>query len=293
MRQKMKGKLMMISHSKATYIHTKQDSSTTPQEIGGKATQIHNIAPNLIPDWVAITADCPDDALSEVVHEAVWELRNHAAKSYENLRIFLPQDKYAVRSSALAEDGEKQSYAGIFESKLNVPITGIEHAVREVRDSANTARVNEYRKDNYPFLDQRLLPDDRYAFGLSNIAVIIMPMVDAKYSGVLFTKEPLGGTDSMLVEYEKGVGGVVDGTRDTSHMFLDREDMLAPPWDGDGEMSVFHRQSLYVIWKEAKRLENNYGKPLDIEWAIDKNGKPWVLQVRPITTDSRYVRFLP
>ena len=43
-------------------------------------------------------------------------------------------------------------------------------------------------------------------------------------------------------------------------------------------------QPVQRIWAEAKRLERNYGKPLDIEWAIDKSGKPWVLQVRPITT---------
>ena len=42
-------------------------------------------------------------------------------------------------------------------------------------------------------------------------------------------------------------------------------------------------EPIMSIWKEAKRLEHNYGKPLDIEWAIDNNNIPWVLQVRPIT----------
>jgi phosphoenolpyruvate synthase/pyruvate phosphate dikinase len=263
---------MTISHTKSTYIHHKKDNNTQRcQEIGGKATQLHNICPDLVPNWVAITADCPDEALSEVIHEAVWELRNHTAKSYEGSRIFLPQDKYAVRSSALAEDGDKQSYAGIFESKLNVPITGIEHAVREVRDSAISDRVREYG-DHFK---------DEHGNEPSNTAVIIMPMVDAKYSGVLFTKEPLGGSNKGFLEYEEGVGGVVDGTGDSTYLFLDPEDF----WDSEWEiMPKDMEQPVQRIWAEAKRLERNYGKPLDIEWAIDKSGKPWVLQVRPITT---------
>jgi len=250
----------MITHNKAIYIHRKQDNNTQKcQEIGGKATQLHNICPDLVPNWVAITADCPDEALSEVVCEA-----------YISLGFpYVMEAKYAVRSSALAEDGEKQSYAGIFESKLNVPITGIEHAVREVRASGNSKKVEGYTRAN---------------FGLSTVAVIIMPMVDAMYSGTLFTKEPVGGTDRMLLEYEEGVGGVVDGTGDSITFFLEHDNFYETLID-DGELSHRHPSApLHPIWEEAKRLEELYGKPVDIEWAIDKNYKPWILQVRPITT---------
>ena len=38
-----------------------------------------------------------------------------------------------------------------------------------------------------------------------------------------------------------------------------------------------------VVWCEAKRLENNYRRPVDIEWAVDHEGEVYVLQVRPIT----------
>jgi len=261
------------------YIQTADDKLDSTKLIGGKATQLKNIDKNMVPYWVAITADCPDEVLSKVVEQA-----------YGNLYWQKPTasglgDTFAVRSSAIAEDGEKQSYAGIFESKLNVPITGIEYAVRQVRDSMYSKRVAAY--GNAVTKDPTVKQHEY--LGLKT-AVIIMPMVDAQISGVLFTKEPLGGTDKMLLEYEAGVGGVVDGTGNSVTYFLDHHEFLLE--DGnffeeeviDNELTHTHpAQSIRPIWEEAKRLENNYRKPLDIEWAVDKNGKAWVLQVRPIT----------
>ena len=221
-----------------------------PERIGGKADQLFNISPNLVPNWSVITADCPDDKLEEVCHE-IWQ----------DIGLWL--SLYAVRSSAVGEDGKDQSFAGIFESKLNVPITGIELAVREVRDSFNSYRAVTYRaehKDTSP-----------------NVAVIVMPMVKAWRSGVLFSKEPVEGTDRMLVEWEEGVGGVVDGESNSNMLFIDKKDF--------GKVSYVDvmNDGLHAIWQEAKRLEKNYGRPVDIEWAINEEGRPFVLQVRPIT----------
>ena len=227
-----------------------------PERIGGKADQLFNISPDLLPYWSVITADCPDDKLEEVCHE-IWQ----------DIGLWL--SLYAVRSSAVGEDGKDQSFAGIFESKLNVPITGIEHAVREVRDSANAGRAEAYLKTK------------RYTITAPSpkVAVIVMPMVKARYSGVLFSKEPVGGSDQMLVEWEEGVGGVVDGESNSTMCFLDRKDFGV----SNVNLPFLYRTPLQVIWQEAKRLEKNYGSPVDIEWAITEEGRPFVLQVRPIT----------
>ena len=240
----------------------------SPERIGGKASQLFNINPDLLPHWAVITADCPDDEISQVSEDIYtylyWQNPNPSGLG----------DKLAVRSSAVGEDGKDQSFAGIFESKLNVPITGLELAVREVRDSAHTVKVHAYKQANYGFA--RPLPNSV----TQNVAVIVMPMVLARYSGVLFSKEPVGGSDQMLVEWEEGVGGVVDGESNSNMIFLDSEDFFksGTPIDKDG-----HPILLYEIWQEAKRLEKNYGRPVDIEWAINGEGKPYVLQVRPIT----------
>ena len=230
----------------------------SPERIGGKASQLFKINPDLLPYWSVITADCPDDKLEEVC----WEIINPKSTL-----------RYAVRSSAVGEDGKDQSYAGIFESKLNVPITGIEHAVREVRDSANAGRAEAYLKTK------------RYTITAPspNVAVIVMPMVKARYSGVLFSKEPVGGSDQMLVEWEEGVGGVVDGESNSNMIFLDKKDFYGKDTTDTIKGGIQYVKPLQAIWTEAKRLEKNYGKPVDIEWAITEEGRPYVLQVRPIT----------
>ena len=230
------------------------------ERIGGKADQLFNITPQLLPYWSVITADCPDDKLEEVC----WEIINPKSTL-----------RYAVRSSAVEEDGKDQSFAGIFESKLNVPITGIEHAVREVRDSAKTIRAREYLQSMGKVMMRH---DEQFLEKISpKVAVIVMPMVKARYSGVLFSKEPVGGTNQMLVEWEEGVGGVVDGESNSNMLFIDKKDF--------GKVSYVDvmNDGLHAIWQEAKRLEKNYGRPVDIEWAINEEGRPFVLQVRPIT----------
>ena len=230
------------------------------ERIGGKADQLFNITPQLLPYWSVITADCPDDKLEEVC----WEIINPKSTL-----------RYAVRSSAVEEDGKDQSFAGIFESKLNVPITGIEHAVREVRDSAKTIRAREYLQSMGKVMMRH---DEQFLEKISpKVAVIVMPMVKARYSGVLFSKEPVEGTNQMLVEWEEGVGGVVDGESNSNMLFIDKKDF--------GKVSYVDvmNDGLHAIWQEAKRLEKNYGRPVDIEWAITEEGRPYVLQVRPIT----------
>ena len=233
-----------------------------PERIGGKADQLFNISPNLVPNWSVITADCPDDKLEEVCHE-IWQ----------DIGLWL--SLYAVRSSAVGEDGKDQSFAGIFESKLNVPITGIELAVREVRASAKTIRARKYLQSMGKVMMRN---DEQFLEKISpEVAVIVMPMVKAWRSGVLFSQEPIEGTDRMLVEWEEGVGGVVDGESNSNMLFIDKKDF--------GKVSYVDvmNDGLHAIWQEAKRLEKTYGRPVDIEWAINEEGRPFVLQVRPIT----------
>ena len=97
-----------------------------------------------------------------------------------------------------------------------------------------------------------------------------MEMVDARISGVLFSVNPVDGSNEMLVEYQDGVGGVVDGTGESTMETWDRGDTLTHLWQTE-------------LRKEAIALEGLFTKPVDIEWAVDNEENLWILQVRPIT----------
>jgi len=220
--------------------------------VGGKGRNLRLIADWYVPDYIIIPAETEDvDAVVDMAYRRVmdrWNCRH-----------------YAVRSSAECEDGKEQSYAGVFDSYLDVPLTSLAHTVRRVRNSVTNI-------EGVP----------------PKMGVIIMPMIHADISGVLFSKEPVEGTNRMLVEYERGAGGVVDGTSNTTQLFLDSEnlfDMSESIGIGNYEIADFlFRSPIYSLWREAKRLESTFNSPVDIEWAMTKaDRKLHILQVRPIT----------
>ena len=97
-------------------------------------------------------------------------------------------EKAAVRSSGLNEDGSDKSYAGIFDSVLNVEWKTLGAAIKKVKESINGGRVSSYG----------LGAGERGG-------IIIQKMVPAEYAGVLFTEHPRE-TGSMLVEMVEGLG---------------------------------------------------------------------------------------
>ena len=235
----------LIFITKHGYLH---DAYT----VGGKARNLRLIADSYVPEYVIIPAETEDvDAVVDSAYRRVmdrWNCRH-----------------YAVRSSAECEDGKEQSYAGVFDSYLDVPLTSLAHTVRRVRNSVTNI-------EGVP----------------PKMGVIIMPMVQADISGVLFSKEPVEGTNRMLVEYERGAGGVVDGTSNTAQLFLDSENLFEMSESigiGNYEVADFlFRSPIYSLWREAKRLESAFNSPVDIEWAMTKaDRKLHILQVRPIT----------
>ena len=148
----------------------------------------------------------------------------------------------------------------MFITKLNVDPDDVGDAIEEVRASASNNRVQSYDNE-----DQK-------------VDVIVMEMVDAKISGVLFSVNPVDGSNEMIVEYQDGVGGVVDGNGEST----------METWDKGDRVGKFDLNDLTPLWqdelrKEAIALEGTFGKPVDIEWAVDDEDKLWILQVRPIT----------
>jgi len=182
----------------------------------------------------------------------------------------VPPGSYAVRSSARQEDLSNLSFAGQYDTVLNVEPAGLADAVRRCLDSADASSVAAYRANS----------------GLSAdaMAVIVQRMIDPVYAGVAFTVDPVTGADTHLViEYAPGLGdALVNGQiePETARFDWDRQVWLDVPESGRGVNGAADwLRELAGMCVAAQQL---FGFPLDIEFAVDTD-QVWLLQARPVT----------
>lgn len=177
---------------------------------------------------------------------------------------------FAVRSSALAEDGEQASYAGQFESVLGLASAAeVRAAIERCLASATSERVRAYAGEQ-----------------ASPMSIVIQRMVDARVAGVLFTVEPTSGAkDRWTIEAVQGLGeALVSG-----HARPDRHvvDPAAPTRELVRELAgaapVLREGELARLVEQAAKAREHIGGELDMEWAIDQAGELHWLQARPVT----------
>jgi pyruvate,water dikinase len=230
----------------------------------------------------------PPDLAAEIEH------------AYETLctEMSSPTLAVAVRSSATAEDTAQHSFAGMFESFLNV--RGAEAVLQRVRScwaSTFRARVLFYR------IKQGLAAE-------MPVAVVVQAMINGDRAGVMFTVDPATrDPNRIVVEAAWGLGeSVVLGEVTPDRYVLDKrsaavieatpgvKDALVAPIDRDqGTMRVdltndprrrarvLTDKDLIALGDLARRVEAHYGSPQDIEFVIE-NDQLYVTQSRPITT---------
>jgi pyruvate, water dikinase len=177
----------------------------------------------------------------------------------------------AVRSSACAEDSEAASYAGQQDTYLNVE--GVEELAGRVVDcwaSFFSERAIFYRGQKGSLDDLRM-------------AVVVQRMVDPEKSGVVFTVDPVRRRrDRMLVEAVFGLGEqVVSGHVTPDHYVVDRAGAVVRELLVSG--GVLSAEELERLAGLGRQLEERFGCPQDIEWAI-AGDEIYLLQSRPVTT---------
>lgn len=174
----------------------------------------------------------------------------------------------AVRSSAVAEDLAGASFAGQYQTILDVrgDAAAID-AVRTVWASAFSRHLRQYRT-------ARQLAADR-------VAVLIQPMIVADAAGVAFTANPVTGDRSeTVVSAVRGLGERLVSGQASPDEWLVREGRAvcrSAPEGAVGEPEVL------AVAELARRVEAYFGAPQDIEWAYC-DGRLYLLQARPITT---------
>src|SRR5829696_9197545 len=214
--------------------------------------------------------------------------------SYENLGED-PQTAAAVRSSATAEDLAGASFVGQQETYLNVrEAEALLEAVKNCWASLWTARAMAYRAR------QGIAPET------VSLAVVVQRMVESEAAGVMFTANPSNGRrDQATISAAWGLGeSVVSGSvtpdsivvekgsgRVLSRETANKEVMTVYIEEGTAERPVpeaWRRQSVLddgaaaELARYGKRIEDHYGTPQDIEWAL-AGGEFFIVQSRPIT----------
>ncbi|AVK47884.1 phosphoenolpyruvate synthase [Clostridium sp. MF28] len=229
---------------------------------GGKGCMLSKMfqAGYPVPDGFVIL---PSAFNENSLNEDAWNKIKHYLKE---IRKDNESVLFAVRSSALSEDSAQASFAGEFETVLNVKTDEeIQSAIYEVFSSRESERVKAY--SSVQGMDQS-----------HQIAVVIQIMIQSEISGVLFTADPITGShESMTGNFVFGLGEQLVSGEANAYPF----NIMRPKrkYEGPSEFKKYAPE----LYKYASKLEKEYGAHQDIEWAVS-NGKLYILQARPITT---------
>ena len=222
-------------------------------EVGGKAANLGELfaAGVRVPDGVVLTAMAAgltaDDRRS-LVDAGAGDLGD---------------GPFAVRSSGISEDGAQHSYAGMFETVLDVAGDDLPEAIDHVLDSASGARAAEYKSAG------------------GEMAVIVQRMVKPVAAGVALTADPItGDRGSTVVTAVRGTADrLVSGAAFGDEWLVGERTAVARR---QPETAIDGRQAVRVA-NEARRIAAARGAPQDVEWAIDQEDTLWIVQTRPMT----------
>lgn len=174
---------------------------------------------------------------------------------------FSKSDTFAVRSSFSLEDSDTHSFAGQFETLLNVDRSGVEAAVRKVIESAERVHADGHMR------------------------VIVQEMVDSDYAGMLFTANPLGLLNETVIVVGKGLGEMIVTDRmETTTYYYNHDDDLYY-FEQQEQAAVLSEKHLKMLLETGRKIKDIFQKEMDIEYAI-KDDVVYILQARPITTLS-------
>lgn len=233
-------------------------------------------------------APLPDEVQSEILNARAQLCADHGVWPL------------AVRSSATMEDAEDASFAGLQDTYLWV--MGAQATLQSVR----SCWASLYSVPSISYRRKHKIPEDAVA-----MAVVVQRMVDARTAGVMFTRSPLSGDRSVItIEATWGLGSAVVSGEVTPDRFviakitgeisvreISDKHIQHVPAEGGGTREIetpddvrrapsVSDDELAALKEIARNTERLFGRPQDIEWAIDRTGKILLVQSRPETVWS-------
>jgi phenol phosphorylase subunit beta len=235
------------------------------------------------------------------------EIEDLVAECYRKLalRCCMPAVPVAVRSSATMEDLVGASFAGQQDTYLWIRgVDDLLHHMRRCISSLFTGRAIAYRSNK--------------GFGADQVAISVgvQKMANSYTAGVMFTIHPANGDRSVIViDSNFGFGeSVVSGEVTPDHFVVNKitldiidrtisqkqllytvdprtqtSQAFEVPFERQKVQSLIDDEITELAWM-GKQIEKHYGRPMDIEWALDKDlpagGNIFILQARPETVWS-------
>ena len=302
--------------------------ATASEEVGGKAAALGEIKNRLglpVPDGYILTTEAYRQFCGIPLWEQIREaLRRADLSDLENLQSVSGQlmdvvmarslphavqvaiterartltkggGTLAVRSSAVGEGGAR-SFAGQFLSLINVLPDGAVDAYKSVIAGRFGERAVSYRLSTG-------LPEVE-----SPMAVLFLPLINARASGILYTRDPKQPRSNLQwLTSTRGLGLDIASGRMPADLFVishkhphrilerhvaRKEEVVVPEVSGgvtrcrlsdaEAEEPSLEPEHLQTLGDWGLRIERHFGVPQDIEWALDGSGKIWILQARPL-----------
>ncbi len=227
---------------------------------GGKAYGLYRLIREGadVPEGFAVEAST-DSAWSEEVRELF----------HDKVKPLLQKGPVAVRSSALGEDSDIQSFAGLFKTSLGVKTA--EEALEAAKDGIESGRKERVKT----YAGAKSLP----------VGLVVQSQIAPRAAGVCFTRDPSGKDRAIVIEAVSGLGELLV----SGHAHPERWRAYLSglnEWEcfRETRKDVLHTKEVERLAGRAHSFEKRFGYPLDLEWAIDVNGVIWWLQARPVTS---------
>ncbi len=313
-----------MPHSGRKNVSCLTDPDITIETVGGKAVNLAEMTRDgfRVPPAFAVTVDAYDSFITDTglrerigkvlsgidfgdersLSEGTEDIRSMIAGEsmpqslVDEIDAFLKEygdSYYAVRSSAVAEDLPEASFAGQQDTFLFIRPEDVPRMAIMCWASYWNERAVKYRHD---------AGIDHLSTGM---AVVVQRMVSSDTSGVMFTANPVDGSDDVVIESSWGLGesiasGVItpdrfvlgrDGTvkqsnirhKEKGYFLVDGENRLTDIDPSKTDIPSSDDRILKDVLDLGLRLEEHFKAPQDVEWAVE-NGVLYVLQSRNITT---------
>ncbi|MBN8723758.1 MAG: hypothetical protein J0M03_12555 [Acidobacteria bacterium] len=248
---------------------------------------------------------------NKLIAEELTSKLNHLRQSIVNANLslsleikdalsqFPKNSRFAVRSSATSEDLESASFAGQYDTFLNIS------SLEEIFEKIKACFASYWNDRAFSYRSEKGI--DHFSHGMS---VVVQELIDARAAGVLFTLNPLTGNErEMVVEACWGLGeALVSGLVTPDRYLVDPFDLkvleikagekvlklVSDSGQGTQEIVLdsleassltLTNEDVLELAKIAIKVQQEYGFPIDIEWAQDKE-KFYILQARSLTAFS-------